>query len=412
MNKQKVYIVSPREPNGVSWLINCFLELGILTYNGRSWRNTWRRTNDGYSLVPWQTWTKMILPSLSVHERFRFDPGLEASWSHSWPGKLTAGAKIIYFDRDPADALYSLYKREAPAANFRAFVEALNYETLLDAAETNALFARTWLSDSRTRRFCFEDYKTDPERTLSSVLAYVGVDASASKIAAATAASTSQKTAEAERIWKQSASAVERYSPRVLRVAMNQGGILGRAQEIAARESGTLERIRGLRDQLDGPTLSGYLAFVRKHNRLITSVASSKPERADCTVTELLQRRALTIARSIDVARLRDLYFDDNAVRLLLIGLGCLALRRDPVALAAVELAYRGAFGLRADFYASIFRRSGRLAAVATCPDIVPHLAIDNLARIKRRVARFARVGGMTQGRGDVDNGPVRCWEE
>jgi hypothetical protein len=338
----------------------------------------WQSAGGGrYTLVRRRAWHKQYLPSLSARDHFRFDASFEAEWTHEWPRtRICRAKKIIFFERDPVDALHSGWRRD-PAGNFRAYVEALDDQTLLDRAETHALFAHTWLRKSNVRRFRFEDYKTDPERTLSNILTYVGIDARPSEIAAAVAASTSDKAAEAERVWIASPEAREFWAR--LQPA-NQGGIVGRGQEVAGQEPGTVERIRTLRDRLDVSTLSAYYDFLRKHNKM-TWMEVPVQEKGDDGLAESLQRRALGIARSIDQGQLRAYMWQP-----LLIGLGCLALGRDSTALAAVERAYCSRFGTRGDFYLSVYRRSRTLSAlVRISPHAILRAAVQRWPASDRR---------------------------
>jgi hypothetical protein len=174
LHRQQIYLVSPEHPCGAAWLANCFLELGILTYYSRYWQNMWRYTKGHYTLTPWHDYGKAWLPSLSAREYFRFDLELKVHFLHHWPHKRFAGAKIIFFDRDPLDAIHSAYRRFPGNISFNGFASILDAYTLLDQGEMNALFYRAWLSQSRVKRFRFEDYKADPVKTLSSVLEYSG----------------------------------------------------------------------------------------------------------------------------------------------------------------------------------------------------------------------------------------------
>src|SRR6185312_2210146 len=99
------------------------LELGILTYfEHYNWRIMWQSAGGRYTLVPSKVWHKQLLPSLSARDHFHFDASFEVEWTHDWPHARSCKAKkIIFFERDPVDALYSGWKRD-PAGKFRAYV--------------------------------------------------------------------------------------------------------------------------------------------------------------------------------------------------------------------------------------------------------------------------------------------------
>ena len=201
MTARRVLLVSPREPSGATWLINCLLELGVRIY-----RNTeapmWVASGDGWSLSPHEEILKKWLPGLSLRERFHFREGVEVRWTHEWPGPDTCREDVILFVRDPRDALLSRYKREASELTFAEFLAFPDLQSLLDKPDHWLLHLRCWLACESVRVLRFEDYKRDARATLKLALGFLRIEPSSEDFTRAIEASTFEKAAEAERAYK------------------------------------------------------------------------------------------------------------------------------------------------------------------------------------------------------------------
>jgi len=157
MPKRKIYLVSPREPSGATWLINCLLELGIMTYR-YSPAGMWRNETGRWFLNSHEHVLRKWLPALVDHSSFQFRDDLEVQWMHEWFTDAYADNEILYFVRDPRDALFSRFKREAPQLSFREFAAFPDVYTLLDKVANWWLYNKTWLAHPRVTVFRFEDY--------------------------------------------------------------------------------------------------------------------------------------------------------------------------------------------------------------------------------------------------------------
>ncbi|HQH99507.1 MAG TPA: sulfotransferase domain-containing protein [Spirochaetota bacterium] len=198
MESRKICIVSPREPSGATWLINCFLELGVKTYRNSQFP-MWMYANSSYTLSPHENLLKKWLPALTTYERFNFRDDVEVQWTHEWPSEKFLGKRIIYFIRDPRDSIYSRYKRENPDLSFREFIDFPDIWTLLNKIDHWILFNRLWMKHEDLKIFRFEDYKSNDVELLKNILANCDLDYSMEKIRSAAAASTFEKAVEAER---------------------------------------------------------------------------------------------------------------------------------------------------------------------------------------------------------------------
>ncbi|MBI2095445.1 MAG: sulfotransferase domain-containing protein [Candidatus Omnitrophica bacterium] len=201
-SSEKILIVSPREPCGVAWLINCLLELGIKAYPfalEAIWQTLpsghCRLTERGKTLRKW-------LPALSVREDFVFRTGVEVTWHHQWPERSLEKQPVIFFTRDPRSCLYSRYKREKPDLSFSEFLAFPDPYTLLNKADHLCLFHLCWMDFQDFKVFRFEDYKKDDQKTLREILDYAGLDADDKDLARATGASTFKSAAATEQAYR------------------------------------------------------------------------------------------------------------------------------------------------------------------------------------------------------------------
>lgn len=203
MKPVKIYLISPREPSGATWLINCFLELGVKTYRetlGDMWTPS---RGGGYTLNPVENHLKKWLPILSARETFDFRDDIEVEWAHQWPTHRHAGHRIIYFVRDPRDAIFSRYRRESPDMSFEEFLDFPDPHTLHDKIDTWSMFNELWLRQPDIRFFRFEDYKSDARKTLEAILDYTGLQVTESELTVALENSTFEKAALAEKKYRE-----------------------------------------------------------------------------------------------------------------------------------------------------------------------------------------------------------------
>lgn len=201
MVSRRVYLPSPREPSGATWLINCLLELGIKTFR-YSPDGMWRRERGRWLLNPHERLLRKWLPALSDHESFDFRDDIEVQWMHEWRSDKYADSQIIYFVRDPRDALYSRYKREGSQLSFAEFAAFPDVNTLLDKVANWKLFNEGWLSHPQLTVVRFEDYKADAGRTLRRVLNAMGLEHGSADIDRAVRNSTYDRAAAAERAYR------------------------------------------------------------------------------------------------------------------------------------------------------------------------------------------------------------------
>jgi len=82
----------------------------------------WVPYKGSYLLNPHNKGLKKWLPILTEKKSFAFRDDIEVQWAHEWPQKLHKGHKVIFFIRDPRDALLSACKRDSPLMTLKEYV--------------------------------------------------------------------------------------------------------------------------------------------------------------------------------------------------------------------------------------------------------------------------------------------------
>ena len=180
-------VVSPELPCGAAWLVNCFLELNIPVW--RPWNietdNEWKRLAPFHyqyadSQQPW----RQTLPALQYMREFQFNPEYAARVRHQWPVSYEKKRRLIFFVRDPRDALFSYWRRtmhnEANfSLSFENFVHSRYFHHPFSFREYLLLFFQLWkkyLSKSNHLIIRFEDYRSNAKQTLRKVLNFLDIE--------------------------------------------------------------------------------------------------------------------------------------------------------------------------------------------------------------------------------------------
>ena len=268
---KRIILASPREPSGASWLINCFLLLNIKTFRIED-KRMWRKQGAKYYLQPQEFKLKKWLPALSENSSFSFLDDIEVQWTHDWPRGEHLERKVIFFVRDPRDALFSRYKRENSDLNYEEFIEFPDTVTLLDKITNWKLFCLSWLEHPNISIARFEDYNEDPFGTLKRILDFVNISVPEERIRFAVEGSSFERASEAER---QFAEDTQRKP-----LLVNRGGMVGEWRNLP--ENGSIneritERTLGLLNDFGYPAdeqgasfeigdyaVVGFLPFYKK----------------------------------------------------------------------------------------------------------------------------------------------------
>lgn len=275
MDRRKVIIVSPREPSGATWLINCCLELSILIYRV-SEANMWRKEGEEYFLCSNENILKQWLPALTHYNSFTFRQDIEIEWVHDWPKKKFMRDRILYFVRDPRDALYSRFKRENPDLSYAEYAAFLDHQSLLNKIDNWYFFNKCWLARDHIKFFRFEDYKKNPGALLKNILNYIGIDASENEILNAVERSSFEKAKETERAYKEE----RMYTCHPLhpeeKQVINRGGTIGSWKDLQNEDAMVTKAIEDVcRDVLiefgyiDGQKTAADLSEYVRHLKMV-----------------------------------------------------------------------------------------------------------------------------------------------
>lgn len=193
-------VVSSELPCGAAWLANCFLELNIPVWQpwGIQIKNEWQRLAPFHyqykaTKQPW----KQTLPALQYLREYHFEAAHAACFHHQWPLEYEKTRRLIFFVRDPRDALYSHWRRAIhndPAFNlsFEAFVHSPYHHYPITFREYQLLFLKLWknhLHKSDHLIVRFEDYKMNARQTLCKVLEFLNFEAAEDQLSQSIAGS-------------------------------------------------------------------------------------------------------------------------------------------------------------------------------------------------------------------------------
>ena len=281
-SRRQIRVASPVEPSGASWLLNCFLELGVMVGHkpvvDRVWRGSnpplspnhiWRTKGDSlFELNPKAASLMKFLPALGQRETFRFRDDVGVEYVQDFPPRDPATAPVILMVRDPRDAMYSMFRRLSADLSFAEFVRFPNPQTLLSRPAQWSLFVASWLSGTNVHVVRFEDYKRDAEATLRSALEAVGLRFADDAIAEALRRSSFERAALAERTFRARFPGDHRVANRAGRVGEGRGhpDVLPLIQEI---ESAAAHELMRLGYQRDAGDRRGTLATSRVNARLL-----------------------------------------------------------------------------------------------------------------------------------------------
>jgi hypothetical protein len=162
----------------------------------------WRESDGRYYLKADENILKKWLPALTRYDFFTFRKNIEIEWTHEWPTEKFAGKNVIFFVRDPRDALYSRYRRENPDMSFTEFIAFPEPVSLLNKIDNWRLFTECWLSHDHCMIARFEDYKKDARGLLERIANYLDLEVEAGQLDKAATESTFAKAADAEGRYK------------------------------------------------------------------------------------------------------------------------------------------------------------------------------------------------------------------
>jgi len=186
----EIFLVAVEFPSGTTWLINFFLEVGVMVNLEGRGNNTWNFDVARNSFVfneEKEGWRRH-LPILSAKKEFTFRNDAVVRFSHEYPNVENIDKKIILVVRDGRDAIYSQYKRFS--SSWKDFPEMLGdlttpiylrpYTFLPRASypETWALYNYLWQHSVEKKNLLiikFEDLKTDPSTEVKKALDFIGV---------------------------------------------------------------------------------------------------------------------------------------------------------------------------------------------------------------------------------------------
>lgn len=174
----EVTLRSSADPNGISFLLNCLIELRIRVEVFRD-LSLWHKNENEYIFNPTQH-PKLArwLPSIHARDSFHFIPDKVVYFSHDFlfEDKRLPSSTIL-FVRDPRDSLFSAYRREGKRGSYLDYLNSLDTTVILPRIKAWNIFYRSWIQHGVSMVQRYEDLKLNPVFELKRVLKLLGVGA-------------------------------------------------------------------------------------------------------------------------------------------------------------------------------------------------------------------------------------------
>ena len=264
--KDKTITIASPGVSGVGWVVNILLELGIKTETHSHKETDWIERDGKY--YP-GTYARMryMMPVLGRYDGFEFQKGVHVRWDHILPHPGLMKDKVILVVRDPRDSIYSFYRRSTSLhdLSYEEFLNWPNYITLCKESESWAFYFFLWLSCTENHVVKFEDLKSTPVQTISSALAYMGIERSQDEIVRAVEACSFEKASSDERQRRGGRGENGVFHSSLVKGWIKRGDPAA-AVEAIERDSGWLMKVFGYETDIKSPrprpdTLSFHMAM-------------------------------------------------------------------------------------------------------------------------------------------------------
>lgn len=209
--------------SGTSWLLNCFIELGILIASRTNkyfrYVSPYNETHSNYILYP-DIDPVGLTPSLTLKNNTLFKVRNDLFVEHLEhtlpPYEKVKNAKTIILIRDPRDTLWSYFNVDPLNDRFSNYLTGSNYGQVWNT------FYEQCLALPNTGFFKFEDYKNDAFGLLKNILTFAEIDESDQAIQSAVDNSSYEVSKKAEQVYL--ASIDEEARNRLSKRIINRSG--------------------------------------------------------------------------------------------------------------------------------------------------------------------------------------------
>lgn len=187
--------------SGISWLMNCMIELGLYTDHEPpsifKYMQPVDEMRSEYEVLHASSRpVKHYLPALTFKDKFIFkNNSFFCHLSHDLaPQDLSAPMKVAVMIRDPRDAIWSQYNENSYNRTFEEAVKTITYSYAWQ------MFNLLWLEYPNAIFIKFEDMKKNPFLQLKKILTFFDISCTDDAIQQAVSNSSSERSREAEMI--------------------------------------------------------------------------------------------------------------------------------------------------------------------------------------------------------------------
>jgi hypothetical protein len=200
---KKFRIASVHYPTGMSWLLNCLVELDVCIYRGKDPKDVWLIDEDGgHTLADKNDSITTFVPSIDLNSKHFFESQLAVEFSHDLPNQSESHIPTIVFIRDPRDAVYSQFKRvqssEKNSPNYLDYLKDLDPVFCLTPLETWTLFYWTWGWAEEKLILKFEDRFEKSLEMIQGVCSFLQIERTEREIMLAIEASSFSRARTSE----------------------------------------------------------------------------------------------------------------------------------------------------------------------------------------------------------------------
>lgn len=270
-NPKHLMAVSPaRAANGITWLINCLLELSIpCLLSEFTFSDMWEACGNKYRIKPRFLFLSQQIPA--IEKEFVFDDAFICTFEHQYLTDQYAKRPAVFMMRNPVDSLYSYYKRGCTTCSYGDFIRCMTNQ-IIPATDMWNLYHLSWSLHSNCLFYSFEDYRKNPLNVLRIILNHYGIVRSSDEIEKAVELSSAENARKHEAEWLKRNPHIENAHPLITGSKFDQT-----TAELLANEAAFIEQHCGyVMNKLGYPVNNQSLVIQKDFNYYIPMFVANR----------------------------------------------------------------------------------------------------------------------------------------